>query len=222
MPRKDEVKYVMVHCSATRDDWMQGQSVQAKRDEIRRWHVDQRGWKDIAYAKVIDRDGAVADGRDLNKDGNVYDDVGAGAKGWNSNAIHLCLLGGLGSTASDEFSKNYTNAQDRVLRYEIDQVFKWLGREVEVIGHNDVAAKACPGFDAKRWWKHKPERKLSNSTTLQAAGGGAAATAVAGGTAISQMDGNAQIVALVMLAVVVLAFAWIARERVKKWAKGIH
>lgn len=222
MPAKDKVEYVMIHCAATADGWMADKTVKAKTDEIRRWHVEERGWNDIAYAKIIDRDGAVADGRDTNKNGIVYDDIGAGAKGWNTNCIHLCLIGGLTSSASDQFSDNYTLAQDRVLRHEIELIFKWLGREVPVIGHNNVAAKACPGFDAKRWWNHKPKRELIDSTTIQAAGGGAAATVAAGGTAVSQMDGTAQIVALVMLGIAVLAFLWIARERIKKWTKGIR
>jgi hypothetical protein len=222
MPRKEDVEYIMVHCSATPPDWMAGKTAKAKTEEIRRWHVEERGWKDIAYARVIDRDGKVVNGRDLDSDGDVYEEVGAGAKGWNRNAIHLCLIGGFGSSSTDEFMDNYTLSQDRVLRHEIELIFAWLGRKVKVIGHNDVAAKACPGFDAKRWWKHEPPRELIQSSTMQAAGGGAVATVTAGGTIVSQLDGNAQIVALVAGAVILLAFLWIARERVKKWIKGVR
>ena len=54
---------IILHCADTRPDWMAGQSLADKVAEIRRWHVQQRGWRDIGYHWVIDRDGAVAPGR---------------------------------------------------------------------------------------------------------------------------------------------------------------
>jgi len=222
MPRKEDVEFVMVHALATPFGWRMNESVQSVVEEVRRWHVQERGWSDIAYAEVIHFNGRRGRGRDLNKNGNVWDDIGAGAKGWNKNCIHIALNGGKGSSADDLFGDHFTVEQDEALRNAIHDVFDWLGREVPVIGHNDVAAKACPGFDAKRWWKGQPKRKLTESTTMQAAGGGAAATVAAGGTALGALEGDAQIVALVAIAVALLAFLWIARERVKKWAKGVH
>lgn len=38
-------------------------------EDIRRWHVKERGWDDIGYHKVIFRDGTVKDGRPLWKRG---------------------------------------------------------------------------------------------------------------------------------------------------------
>lgn len=152
MPAKDKVEFIMVHCSATRPNWMAGLHLAAKVAEIRRWHIQERKWRDIAYAKIIDRDGQVAPGRDLDGDGDVWEETGAGAKGWNHNCIHLCLLGGHGSDADDKFAEHFTPAQDRALRKEIAAIRLWAGRQIPVKGHNEVAVKACPGFNVRDWY----------------------------------------------------------------------
>jgi uncharacterized protein (DUF983 family) len=36
---------------------------------------------------------------------------------------------------------------------------------------------------------------------------------------VSALDGNAQIVVLVLCAIVIAAGAWVMRERIRKWAK---
>lgn len=68
----------------------------------------------------------------------------------------------------------------------------------------------------------KARTSLAQSSTLQAT----AATAVAGatgvGTAVGALDGTAQIVLIVAACVAALGLAWIARERIKKWAKGVR
>jgi hypothetical protein len=46
----------------TRPEWMAGRPTSEKFAEIRRWHVEQRGWRDIGYHWVVDRDGATAPG----------------------------------------------------------------------------------------------------------------------------------------------------------------
>lgn len=62
----------------------------------------------------------------------------------------------------------------------------------------------------------------AQSTTMQA-GTVQAVTAVSGGvSAVAALDGTAQIVALVVCGVVLLAAAWIMRERLAKWAEGVR
>lgn len=222
MPKKSDVKFIMVHCLATPFGWKKDEPVQSVVETVRDWHVRERHWADIAYAMVIHFNGDRGKGRDLNKDGNVWDDIGAGAKGWNSNAIHIALNGGKGSSANDDFFDHFTMEQDAALRQTIEDIREWAGWDVPVIGHNEVANKACPGFNAPRWFADKPARKVTSSTTIQAAGGGAVAAVAAGGSALGALDGQAQIVALVGLLIVLLAFGWIARERLKKWARGDH
>lgn len=58
------------------------------------------------------------------------------------------------------------------------------------------------------------------STTMQASAVQIASGAGAGVAAVGALDGTAQIVAMALAGVVVLAALWIMRERIKKWAEG--
>lgn len=143
------VTEIIVHCSATRPGWMAGQSLASKVAEIRRWHMRDRGWRDIGYHGIIDRDGAYARGR-------AYSEIGAHCVGHNAGTIGICLLGGHDAAASDRFSDHYTAAQDTTLRRIIAEI-SGLTRIARVRGHNDYAAKACPGFDVTRWLADAPD-----------------------------------------------------------------
>jgi len=211
-----KIDEIIVHCAATRPSWFEGKSVEEKRDEIGRWHVEENKWKAIGYHYIVDRDGRVAPGRSL-------DDAGAHTYGHNANSIGVCLIGGHASSATDAFDVNYTSAQDQALRVLISELKIRFPGIVKVSGHNDYTkAKACPGFNVKRWLANKPaERPLAASTTIQAsatqifAGIGTAATVFGG------LDGTAQIVALVLSGVIVLAGIWVFKERLRYWAGGV-
>lgn len=138
------VREIMVHCAATRPDWMAGRSIADKVAEIRRWHL-ANGWKDIGYHWIIDRPGTVLSGRPETV-------IGSGAIGHNSGVIHVCLLGGHGSAETDQFRDNYTAQQDITLRQMIDAISLRTAID-RVRGHNEVAKKACPGFDVSTWLK---------------------------------------------------------------------
>jgi peptidoglycan L-alanyl-D-glutamate endopeptidase CwlK len=67
-----------------------------------------------------------------------------------------------------------------------------------------------------------PEERTSpaQSSTVKASAVQIASGAGAGVAAIGALDGSAQIIALVFAGIVILAAAWIMRERIKKWAEG--
>jgi hypothetical protein len=188
------VDTIWVHCAATRPEWLAGRPLAEKVAEITRWHVQERKWRTIGYHYVIDRDGSIAQ----------------------------CLIGGFGSNENDAFERHFTPEQDRALRGLIEEISSRAAIK-RVRGHNEAAAKACPGFQVSRWLAHKPAKPtLRESTTVQAsavqiASGGGAAVA-----AVSALDGTAQIVALVFAGIVVLAGLWIMRERIRKWAREVH
>ncbi|MEM9968474.1 MAG: N-acetylmuramoyl-L-alanine amidase [Pseudomonadota bacterium] len=167
-----DISKIIVHCSATRPAWMADVSTSAKVDEIRRWHTVDRGWGDIGYNYVIDRDGTVMIGRDLDKDGDTFDDIGAHTGGHNARSLGICLIGGFGSAANDAFEDHFTEAQNLALRKLISDIEERLGN-VAVTGHNDYAAKACPGFKVDRWLHGEPPRRisLSQSKMIQAGAG---------------------------------------------------
>jgi N-acetylmuramoyl-L-alanine amidase len=73
------------------------------------------------------------------------------SRGRNTNTIGVCLLGGFGSTERDRFEQHFTLAQDRALRKLIADLMKSHGT-LAVTGHNQFAAKACPGFHAPTWF----------------------------------------------------------------------
>lgn len=138
------VDEIIVHCSATRPEWFRGLSLQAKRDEIRRWHL-ANGWSDIGYHWLIDRDGAVLSGRPETV-------IGSHVAGHNSGSIGICLIGGHGSSESDPFLRNFTAAQDVTLRQLIAGISART-RITKVSGHNQYAERACPGFNVPAWFK---------------------------------------------------------------------
>ena len=141
------VDEICIHCSATLPDWMAGFSIQAQRAEIRRWHVSPppigEGWSDIGYHHLVDRKGATIAGRAENV-------IGAGVKNHNAGVIHICLFGGHGSSERDLFREHFTRAQDATLRGLIQGIS--MRTQIRLItGHNQYAAKACPGFNVSQW-----------------------------------------------------------------------
>lgn len=211
---------IIVHCSATRATWMEASSTDDKVAEIRRWHVADRGWADIGYNYLIDRDGTVANGRDRNGDGVSWNETGAHAKGHNTKAIGICLIGGHGSNENDKFADHFTPEQDRALRNLIADLRAKVG-DLKLIGHNEIAAKACPGFDVGRWFARKPlNTAASDKVTLtqaaqSVAGVGAVATGIWNNT-----SENVQMLLAAAAVVLVVTGVVIFRDRIRAMARG--
>ena len=136
---------IVVHCSATRPNWMDGKSTAAKVREIRLWHTRDNGWSDIGYHIIIDRDGTVCAGRPMER-------VGAHTVGRNTGSVGVCLIGGHGAAATDRFDQHFTVSQDRALRAVLADLRRKYGN-LAVSGHNEHAAKGCPGFHVPTWLK---------------------------------------------------------------------
>jgi hypothetical protein len=166
-------KALFIHCLATPADFMEGRPVEEVVATVKRWHLE-RGWSDIGYAKIGHRDGTSADGRDKDNDGDVYEETGAHAKGYNVSGIGIALVGGKGSKRTDKFSDHYTEAQRQWLWDEIDAVRARYGDDIEIRGHNEVSSKACPGFNVQEFLAEGRPRKSTKSTTLAATGSAAA------------------------------------------------
>lgn len=168
---------IIVHCSATRPEWMEDKSLASKIAEIRDWHK-QRGFNDIGYHWIIDRDGTCLPGR-------LEEKTGAHAKNHNAKTIGICLVGGFGSSANDQFTDNYTTEQAVALRDLIADI-KTRHAIKQVSGHNDYdAGKACPGFRVSRWFEIKGERKVIESRSM--IGQAAAASGTVGTVAVESL-----------------------------------
>lgn len=204
---------LIIHCTATRAEWWKTRTPNQKVREVRKWHVEDRGWSDNGYHFLIDRDGTVVEGRPLGRSG-------AHTKGRNKGSIGIALFGGHGGSENDQFSDHFTPEQDAALRSLIDRLQSQFG-ELKVSGHNQYAAKACPCFKVPEWHRKKSARTSpSQSTTIRAAAGTAVAGAGGVLTALSKLDPTAQYIVLGCSAVALIGLGWIARERLRKWAGG--
>ena len=138
---------IIVHATATRPEWWAKKSPAQKVAEVRRWHVSDRGWADIGYHFLIDRNGITVAGRPIEK-------VGAHTQGRNTGTIGVALFGGHGSAATDRFRDHFTPQQDMSLRILITALRAKYGA-LALSGHNQWAAKACPGFNVPNWHAQK-------------------------------------------------------------------
>ena len=224
-----EINEVMIHCSATAPSWMQGASSHEKTAEIKRWHVNERGWQDIGYHYVIDRNGTVTKGREDNV-------AGAHVKGRNANSIGICLIGGKNSDRLQDIKENFTLAQERSLVSLITDL-RLKYPDIIISGHNQYSTKACPGFQVPKWvterWNFPPNTitniaqpiakgrtRKGQSGTVRAALVTAASGAGSAVTAVTNMEGPAQLMLIGIGGLVIILALYILRERLKAWAEG--
>lgn len=142
------LRYLVIHCTATPE----GREVTAA--EIRRWHTSPppagRGWKQVGYTDLIHLDGRVERLVDNNEDGNVDPwEVTNGAKGYNGVSRHVVYAGGLSSDKKTP-KDTRTAAQLEALKDYVT-AFHRRHPSVRIVGHNELAAKACPSFDVQEW-----------------------------------------------------------------------
>ena len=211
------INEIVVHCTATRPDWWSDRSTEEKTREVRQWHLD-RGWKDIGYHWLIDRDGTVVKGRDESV-------VGAHVKDHNANSIGVSLFGGHGGSNDDKFQDNFTPEQDASLRQLIRDI-KDRHNITKTSPQNEYGNKACPCFPVTNWLNNRPtpapRTSAAQSTTVQASAIQIASGAGAAVSSVAMLEGTTQLIAIAFGGVVVLMGLWIMRERLKKWADGLH
>jgi N-acetyl-anhydromuramyl-L-alanine amidase AmpD len=113
---------VIVHHSASSD---------VSAATIHGWHLNQ-GWSGIGYHFVIRRNGNIERGRELSAIGSH-----SGPKG-NGDSVGVCLTGNF------EIDKP-TAAQINSLVWLITRYLEPRYGSLQVVGHSDVMATACPG-----------------------------------------------------------------------------
>ncbi len=136
MLTRKNTHYIVIHCSATRADQV------CTAADIRRWHVDERGWSDIGYHWIVERDGKVVPGR-------KSDSWGAHVRGHNHDSVGICLVGGIDSKGQPE--NNFTQQQMLALEMLVESLqFRYPVALVK--GHCDFdSRKHCPCFDVAEW-----------------------------------------------------------------------
>lgn len=145
---KKELKYLVIHCTATPE----GREVTGA--DIRRMHLSPvskggRGWKQVGYTDLIRLDGTVE--RLVNNNEDAWVDpweITNGAKGYNAVSRHVVYAGGCDKGMNPKDTR--TPAQRKALEKYVRD-FHAKHPKVRIIGHNEVAAKACPSFDVQKW-----------------------------------------------------------------------
>lgn len=132
----DSVRFLVLHCSATRCD--KDYSV----EQLRRDHRS-RGFYDIGYHFYVRKDGTLTQHRFLLE-------VGAHARPYNRCSIGICYEGGLDEQGRP--ANTLTTAQRQRIA-DLLTILRRLFPKAKVVGHRDLPGttpKACPCFDAEK------------------------------------------------------------------------
>lgn len=133
-----KINKIIIHCTATPE----GRDVTI--NEVRRWHVEDRGWRDVGYHFLIQRDGIIDEGRPIEQ-------TGAHTRGHNWDSIGIAIVGGM-SKDMTEPKDTRTEEQKEALVDLLCQLKDTYGGTI--YGHRDFSNKACPSFDAKKEYEN--------------------------------------------------------------------
>ena len=125
---KENINYLVVHCSDTDDS----EDIGAK--EIHKLHISF-GWDGIGYHAVIQKSGLLEKGRP-----EFW--IGAHVFEHNHESLGVCLIG----------RKKFTNQQFEALEF-ILRDWKSKYPNSKIVGHCDFSntSKTCPNFNLKKW-----------------------------------------------------------------------
>ena len=145
-----KINRIVVHCSAGFS------GVESMRKYWR-----SLGWKSDGYHIVIDVDGKI-------NYLNTYDKVTNGVKGYNSDSIHICYVGGVIKASNGRLVASDTRTPEQ--KESLLEVLKTLKEcyVVPIVGHRDLSpdlngdgkitpnewVKECPSFNAIDEYKH--------------------------------------------------------------------
>ena len=136
MMKEEDVRYLILHCSATRRnrDYTQ---------EMMRQDHQKRGFYDIGYHFYIRKDGRMSQHRMLLE-------VGAHCIPYNRCSIGICYEGGL-----DEEGKpcNTLTPPQKERIADLLTLLHKLFPKARIVGHRDLpntSPKECPCFDAQK------------------------------------------------------------------------
>jgi N-acetylmuramoyl-L-alanine amidase len=108
----------------------------------------RKGWKNVGYHVLLPKEGftVLAD----------FNQVTNGALGYNSNGVHVSYIGGIDKNG--KALDNRTESQKQLIKVFIQELVHRFP-SIKVIGHNEVANKACPCFKVKdeypQYWTGK-------------------------------------------------------------------
>lgn len=133
-----QIDEVILHCTAT--PWQREVDI----EEIRRWHTQGNKWADVGYHYLIQHDGCLQVGRQLEV-------AGAHTKGHNSHSVGVAYAGGIKEDGSP--GDTMTPEQEETFEHLFFALQLVLGKPLLLSGHNDYNEhKSCPGFKVSEKW----------------------------------------------------------------------
>ena len=151
------IDYIVIHCTATPEG--QNKTIDQLRAEHRR-----QGWSDIGYHYVVDLQGRVHLGRDV-------DVSGSHVSGHNSNSIGVVYVGGLENKPGVKYdqlkAKDTRTVAQKAALLSLLMDLRKLYPYAKIQGHRDFSPdknhdgvisadefiKQCPSFDAKEEYR---------------------------------------------------------------------
>lgn len=132
--RPDAVRYLVVHYSASdADERALHKNCAARVRGMQTYHMDVKGWNDIAYNWVVCKHGYIFRGR-----GWAIRSAATGKA--NGFTVAVCFLGNDTPKRSDPGSKGFAAIKE-VWRFVVRNGPKVAGAR----GHRDFMSTACPG-----------------------------------------------------------------------------
>jgi N-acetylmuramoyl-L-alanine amidase len=144
----NKLKYLVIHCTATQE------GRELTKQNIIDMHTlpvpRGRGWKQVGYSDMIHLTGLVTNLVPYNEDDIVQPrEVTNGAIGLNGVSRHVVYVGGVekdGKTPKDTRTKEQITALTNYVKHVLS-----AHKDIIILGHNQVAAKACPSFKVPEW-----------------------------------------------------------------------
>jgi len=154
---KRDIKYLVIHTSASWQTWTA--------EALHSYFINYLDWSRPGYHVVIEKSGRVK--RLLSNDtrSNGVKTFRSGPINIsNSNSVNICWIGGIekGNMKNTILPKdNRTDEQKEKLR----AVVSWYVQnypDIKILGHNQIANKACPCFAVPEWCKLEgiPEKNI--------------------------------------------------------------
>lgn len=145
-----KIDTIIVHCAAT------STTSGVTTEDIARWHINDRHFRDIGYHFMVDQKGVIHQGRPLQE-------MGAHCKGHNATSIGICYIGGLDDQG--EPADTRTPLQQLAIKHLIGLLVNEF-KIYDVYGHRDLSPdingdgqvtsvdwiKMCPCYDAHMEW----------------------------------------------------------------------
>src|SRR5688572_22684434 len=118
---KRDIKYIVVHCTATPPD--------TTIESIQQYWKDHLGWKNPGYHYIIKRNGEIMR---INEEEKISN----GVKGYNKNSIHISYIGGADKSGGPV--DNRTDAQKHALFNKLVSLSEKYPNAI-ILGHRDFS-----------------------------------------------------------------------------------